>query len=70
MVLITKEYIIYIPCYYIDTAPPFGIRTAAMFCQRTTSAIAHIAHKHNFDLLPYIDDIAGICPSETEAERG
>ena len=44
---------------YCDISIPFGLRTGAFFCQRTTTAIAHMMKKQGYDILPYIDDIAG-----------
>lgn len=44
---------------YIDRVLPFGLRSAAMACQRTTNAIAHIQNLHGFDIVNYLDDFAG-----------
>ena len=44
---------------YFDVAPPFGLRSAAMMCQRTTSAVTFMFHALGFDCTNYIDDFGG-----------
>jgi hypothetical protein len=58
------------PCYYIllgirwrdqffvDTRLPFGLASAAMACQRTTSAVVHMYNQMGYPLLNYLDDFA------------
>ena len=42
---------------YLDTAIPFGLRHGASACQRTTEAIAQIAHHQTGSIIyPYVDD--------------
>ena len=42
---------------YLDTAIPFGLRHGASACQRTTEAIAQIAHHQAGSIIhPYVDD--------------
>ena len=55
---------------YIDIAVPFGARWSASACQRTTTAIAYIAHHHAApDIVPYIDDFAGVAPNHKQATK-
>ena len=44
---------------YFDIAPPFGLRSAAMMCQRTTSAVSYIYRNLGFSCTNYIDDFGG-----------
>lgn len=44
---------------YFDIAPPFGLRSATMMCQRTTSAVSHIFRSLGYDCTNYIDDFGG-----------
>ena len=44
---------------YFDIAPPFGLRSAAMMCQRTTSAVTYMYKQLGFDCTNYIDDFGG-----------
>ena len=46
-------------CIYFDVAPPFGLRSAAMMCQRTTSAVSHMFSKLGYQCTNYIDDFGG-----------
>ena len=55
--------------FFADMAVPFGIRWAAMFCQRTTNAVSYIATQRGDVLLPYIDDITGITHSKPAANK-
>ena len=50
---------------YCDISVPFGLRTGAFFCQRTTNAVAHIMNNHKYKVLPYIDDFAGAAPKDS-----
>ena len=45
---------------YIDLAPPFGCRTSAMACARTTSAVVYILNHKGFKTFCYLDDFLGI----------
>jgi hypothetical protein len=45
---------------YIDLALAMGIRSAAFLCQRITDAIKHIFKSHGFNMVNYIDDLAGL----------
>ena len=56
--------------FYCDTAICFGCRWGAMACQRTTSGLCHIMHKHGHDCLTYIDDLAGAAPTLSAATLG
>ena len=44
---------------YFDVAPPFGLRSLAMMCQRTTSAVIYMCQKMGFQCTNYIDDFGG-----------
>ena len=46
--------------FYIDTALPFGLRSAAFICQRVTNAIAHLHRWHGYNLINYLDDFGGV----------
>ena len=47
-------------CYYFDVVLPMGLWSAAMACQRITSAISYICSKRGFDVLNYLDDFQGV----------
>ena len=44
---------------YFDIAPPFGLRSATMMCQRTTSAVTFMFSSLGFACTNYIDDFGG-----------
>ena len=44
---------------YFDVAPPFGLRSAAMMCQRTTSAVSHMFGNLGYQCTNYIDNFGG-----------
>ena len=44
---------------YFDIAPPFGLRSATMMCQRTTCAVTFMFRSLGFDCTNYIDDFGG-----------
>ena len=44
---------------YFDIAPPFGLRSATMMCQRTTCAVTFMFRSLGFDCTNYIDDYGG-----------
>ena len=46
--------------FYIDTALPFGLRSAAFICQRVTNAIAHLHRWNGYNLINYLDDFGGV----------
>ena len=51
---------------YFDTRRPFGLRTSAMICQRTTKAVIYF-HAAGFSADVYQDDFYGAeCPSLAE----
>ena len=53
---------------YFDIAPPFGLRSAAMMCQRTTSAVTYMFGALGFNCTNYIDDFGGAeIPSKSAA---
>lgn len=41
---------------YFDTHCLFGLRTSAMICQRTTSAVIYIFMQHSYTADVYLDD--------------
>ena len=45
--------------FYFDTRCPFGLRTSAMICQRTTKAVVHIFTEQGFSADVYLDDFYG-----------
>ena len=45
--------------YYMDMCPPFGLRTAALMMQRTTTAASYIHGLFGYLSRPYIDDFGG-----------
>ncbi|XP_070571747.1 uncharacterized protein [Ptychodera flava] len=44
---------------FLDLALPFGLRTAALACQRTTNAINYIYNQRGYECVNYIDDFGG-----------
>ena len=48
---------------YMDICPPFGLKTSAMFMQRTSEAISHLHGKAGYFSRPYLDDFGGAEPS-------
>ena len=50
---------------YFDIAPPFGLRSAAMMCQRTTSAVTYRFQSMGYHCTNYIDDFGGADSAET-----
>lgn len=45
---------------YFNTHCPFGLRTSAMICQRTTSAVIYIFTQHGYTADVYLDDFYGM----------
>ena len=45
--------------FYMDLCPPFGLRTSALFMQRTSEVISFIHQKAGFRSRPYLDDFGG-----------
>ncbi|KAI8490524.1 cytoplasmic pattern recognition receptor signaling pathway in response to virus [Branchiostoma belcheri] len=45
---------------YYDSSFPFGLRTAAMACQRTTNAVTYIHAQQDHHCTNYIDDFGGV----------
>ena len=48
--------------FYFDTRCPFGLRTSAMICQRTTKAVVHCFTALGFFADVYLDDFYGATP--------
>ena len=46
--------------YYLDLAPPFGCRTSALACARTTRAVVWLLRKEGYFALCYLDDFVGV----------
>ena len=44
---------------YFNTRCPFGLRTSAIICQRTTSAVIYIFTQHGYTADVYLDDFYG-----------
>jgi len=49
---------------YFDIAPPFGLRSAAMMCQRTTSAVTYMFQSMGYHCTKYIDNFGGADSAE------
>ena len=45
--------------FYFDLRCPFGLRSSALICQRTTSAVIHIFRQFGFTADVYLDDFYG-----------
>ena len=54
---------------YFDLAPPFGCRTSAMACARTTSAVVYLINKKGYNCLCYLDDFVGIESTLAKANK-
>jgi len=54
--------------YYFDLRCPFGLRSSAMICQRTTSAVIHILTQFGFTADVYLDDFYGAEESTRSTE--
>ena len=48
--------------FYFDTVLTMGLRSAAMACQRSTSAVSWIFRQQGHSLFNYLDDIIGVSP--------
>ena len=44
---------------YFDTRCPFGLRSSALVCQRTTRAVTHVFAKEGYSADVYLDDFYG-----------
>ena len=53
--------------YFMDICPPFGLRTSAMFMQRTSQAICFIHQRRGFLSRAYLDDFGGAERSHDQA---
>lgn len=45
--------------FYFDVAPPFGLRSSAMMCQRTTFAVTYMFQQLGYHCTNYINDFGG-----------
>lgn len=52
--------------FFWDCHSPMGLRTAGLFCQRTTLAVQYIHNSMEYFLMPYLDDLNG-CEHESKA---
>ena len=50
---------------YFDVVLPMGLRSAAMACQRITSAVCFICEAEGHHTLSYLDDFIGVAPPDT-----
>jgi len=48
--------------FYFDAVLTMGLRSAAMACQRSTSAVTWIASQHGRLVFNYLDDFFGVSP--------
>ena len=53
--------------FYLDIAPPFSCRTAALACARTTRALVWLLRKEVFFALCYLDDFVFLEASQEKA---
>ena len=53
--------------YYIDLAPPFGARTSALACDRTTKAVQWVLGKNKKWARCYLDDFVGAEQTKDES---
>ena len=51
--------------FYFDTVLTMGLRSAAMACQRSTSAVSWISRQEGRSLFNYLDDFIGVSPPST-----
>lgn len=51
--------------FYFDTVLTMGLRSAAMACQRSTSAVSWISRRQGRSLFNYLDDFIGVSPPST-----
>ena len=56
--------------YYFDICPPFGMRSSAMFMQRTTSAVTRFQARKGWEIDAYIDDFGGVELEFSDAGAG
>ena len=54
--------------FYLDICPPFGLKTSALFMQRTSEAVCHIHGEHGYESRPYLDDFGGAEKTCEEAD--
>ena len=54
--------------WFMDVCPPFGLRSSALFMQRTSEAISYIHGKAGFYSRPYLDDFGGAEKTFREAQ--
>ena len=53
---------------YFDITPPFGLRSSAMMCQRSTNAVSFMFREFGFHCTKYIDDFGGAeIPEKSDA---
>ena len=53
---------------YLDICPPFGLKTSALFMQRTLEAISYIHGLYGYMSRPYLDDFGGAEKTQHRAE--
>lgn len=54
--------------FFFDCNSPMGLRSAAIFCQRTTNCIKYIHNSRGFWLMAYQDDLNGAEPNSRVQE--
>ena len=54
--------------FFVDLAPPFGARTSALACERTTKAVQWLIEKKKKWIRCYLDDFVGAEKTEIEAQ--
>ena len=55
--------------YYFDTVLAMGLRSAAMACQRSTSAAAWVLRQRGHTMFNYLDDFIGVSPPSLASSR-
>lgn len=54
--------------YFFDCNSPMGLRSASLFCQRTTLSFRYIHNSMGYFLMVYLDDLTG-CEEENKVYR-
>ena len=54
--------------FYFDTVLTMGLRSAAMACQRSPSAVTWILNRRGLKIFNYLDDFIGASPPPTKSQ--
>ena len=55
--------------FYLDICPPFGLKTSALFMQRTSEAVSFVHGKQGYTSRPYLGDFGGAEASRDAADE-